>query len=53
MEFIDKKELSKKLKVSISTIDRLMAKGMPIIKIGKTVRFNFDDVLEWLKQNGK
>ncbi len=52
---LDKKDLAKELKVSIPTIDRLIAKGMPKIKVGKAVRFEYPEVVAWLKsrQNAK
>ena len=53
MELLSKKELAKKLKVAEITINRLLAKGMPKIKVGHQVRFDFQEVDGWLKQNGK
>ena len=47
---ITKKELSKELNVSLPTINRLMDKGMPYLKIGKAVRFELEDVKNWLKE---
>lgn len=52
INLLNKKELAEKLKVAEITINRLLAKGMPRIKVGRQVRFNFDDVLEWLKNRG-
>lgn len=26
-------------------------KGMPYVKIGQTVRYNLDEVIEWAKEN--
>jgi excisionase family DNA binding protein len=47
---LTKKELAAKMKLSIPTIDRLMKKGMPFFKIGKSVRFEEEEVLKWLKE---
>jgi excisionase family DNA binding protein len=45
-----KKEISIILNISVPTIDRLMKKGLPFIKIGKSVRFEDEKVLEWIKE---
>jgi excisionase family DNA binding protein len=39
------------LEISRSTVYRLMAKGMPNIKIGAVHRFPIEQVLTWLKTN--
>ena len=39
------------LEISRSTVYRLMAKGMPNIKVGSVNRFPIDQVLMWLKGN--
>lgn len=46
---ITKKELAKKLKVSVTTIDRRVEKGMPHYKIGRLIRFDFEEVKQWIK----
>ena len=46
---ITKKELAEKVKVSLPTIDKWRTQGMPFIKIGKNVRFDWLDVEQWLK----
>lgn len=48
---ITKKELADKLHVSVSTIDRLMVKGLPVVKIGNAVRFEYEPVVEWIKNH--
>jgi excisionase family DNA binding protein len=53
VKMLTKKELAAKLKLSIPTIDRLMKKGMPFFKIGKSVRFDEEIVNEWLKKYQK
>lgn len=48
---LDKPELAAKLRISKRTVDVWMKKQrLPFIKIGKTVRFRWPDVLE--KLNG-
>lgn len=47
------KELADELKVSKSTINRLLAKGMPKIYVGGQLRFKFDEIETWLENNSK
>lgn len=51
--FVGKKELAELLKVSQTTINRLLIKGLPHIKVGGQVRFEFSEVLLWIKERGK
>lgn len=46
---VTKKQIADVLGVSVSTIDRLMAKGLPYIKIERSVRFDKDVVMDWIK----
>ena len=48
---ITKKEVAELLSVSIPTVDRYMKKGLPYNKIGKTVRFETQNVLDWARSN--
>lgn len=49
---LDKPELAVKLRISKRTVDAWMKKRrLPFIKIGKTVRFNWQDVLAKLGQH--
>lgn len=48
-----KKQLAERLNISISTIDRLMIKGMPYLKIADAVRFEYEEVVAWIKSNQK
>ena len=44
-------ELAKILKVSLRTVDKLKAEGMPHLKITDSIiRFNLDEVLNWLRK---
>lgn len=47
---LNKKQLAQKLSLSISMIDKLMAQGLPHYKLGKSVRFDLNDVAEFLKR---
>ena len=48
---ITKKDVAEFLSVSIPTVDRYMKKGLPYIKIGKTVRFEIQNVIDWARSN--
>jgi len=39
------------LEISRSTVYRLMAKGMPSIKVGSVHRFPMEQVLTWLEED--
>ena len=41
--------LAKELKVHPKTVDNMRKDGLPEIKVNRTVRFDLDDVLEWMK----
>lgn len=34
-------------------IYRLRKKGLPVIKVGGFIRYDYDDVVKWLKNYGK
>ena len=44
-------ELMDTLSISRSTIVRLVARGLPHIRIGSVHRFPIEQVLSWLKEN--
>jgi excisionase family DNA binding protein len=49
-QHITKKEMAARMKVTPRTIDSWMARGLvPYRKIGRTVRFDWDEVREHLK----
>jgi excisionase family DNA binding protein len=49
---LKKQDLAEKLNISVPMVDKLMREGMPKIKIGKSVRFDYDEVLKWIKERG-
>lgn len=49
MDILTRKELADKLKVSAQTIATWETKGLPVIRNGQIVRYDFDDVAVWLK----
>lgn len=50
---LTKNELAEELKISVVTINRLLAKGLPKVKVGGQVRFIYEDVEKWLKNGGQ
>ncbi len=46
-------ELAKRLNKHINTIYNWIKKGMPCIKTEKDYLINYDEVIEWLKNNDK
>lgn len=50
---LTKKEMAEFLKVSEVTLNRMLADGMPRLKVRGSVRFIKEDIIEWLrKENG-
>lgn len=53
-KMITSKELQEIYSLSRSTIDRWRKEGLPVVKVGRSVRFDLDNVQEWIakhKQN--
>ena len=50
---LKKQELANKLNISVAMVDKLMREGMPKLKIGKSVRFDYEQVLKWIKERGE
>lgn len=44
-------EVSEMLKVARSTVYKFKDMGMPFIKIGKTIRFKDNEVVEWVESH--
>lgn len=43
------KELAKKLNVSTKHVYRLIESGLPKYNVGKTFRFDIDEVMGWIR----
>lgn len=53
MELLTVQELSKALKISPKTIYNLVSlKKIPYVKAGGSLRFNRQDIQEWLSRRG-
>jgi hypothetical protein len=50
-KYITEKEVSEITSRALSTLrnERFLGKGIPYIKIGKSVRYKFDDVIEFME----
>ena len=49
MKLLDKKGLAELLGVSVRKLEVDLKKGLPHIKIGKLVRFEYDEVIKYYK----
>ena len=47
--YLNKQQACEYLGISNNTLDSWIKKGLPIIRVGKTVRFNKDDLNQWLQ----
>lgn len=48
-KLLNRDELARKLRVCKTTVDKLVKDGLPRIFVGRQPRFNYPDVLDWLK----
>lgn len=47
--FMNKQQTCNYLSISNNTLDNWIKKGLPIIRVGKTVRFNKIEINRWLQ----
>lgn len=47
--FLNKKQACDYLGISNNTLDSWIQKGLPVIRVGKTVRFNKTEINHWLQ----
>ena len=52
-KFLTIEDVSEMLQVSRVTVYNLKKKGMPFLKIGKNIRFDEKEVVEWIRENGR
>lgn len=52
-ELLNNNEMSERLKVSRMTLNRWRKLGMPSRNIGKSVRFNVEEVDKWIEENNE
>ena len=52
-KLLTNKELSELFKISRMTLNRWRGLGMPFINIGKSIRFELEEVEKWIKDNNE
>lgn len=51
VSLVDKRRVAEVIGLSVRTVDNLLQKGMPHIRLGsRRVRFDLDDVIDWIKK---
>ena len=51
---LTKKQLAEELQVSLTTVDRMILRGMPIYKTSADnglLRFDIEEVRKWMREN--
>ena len=48
-KILTRKELAEYLRITEKTVDRLKRKAIPFHRVGRTIRFNRNDVLDYLE----
>ncbi|MDR0425055.1 MAG: helix-turn-helix domain-containing protein [Clostridiales Family XIII bacterium] len=51
IKFLTIDDVSEMLQVTRSTVYNLKKRGLPFIKLGKNIRFDQDEVIDWVKAN--
>jgi excisionase family DNA binding protein len=53
IKFLTVEDVAEMLQVTRTTIYNLKKKGLPFIKLGKNIRFDQEEVVKWVKTNGR
>lgn len=53
VRMLTREDLARELKVHPNTVDNWRKQGLPCVKINKSVRFDLQDVIDWLKENSE
>lgn len=53
VKFLTIEDVAEMLQVTRTTIYNLKKKGLPFIKLGKNIRFNQDEVIDWILANSR
>ncbi|MBQ6371030.1 MAG: helix-turn-helix domain-containing protein [Firmicutes bacterium] len=51
MKFLTVEDVAEMLQVTRTTIYNLKKQGLPFIKLGKNIRFDEEDVIDWVRSN--
>lgn len=52
-QLLTTKQIAEKLQIAEITVYKWREKGMPYKQFGRTVRFDYDEVLEWINKKGE
>lgn len=50
---LNNKEIAEFLGVSLATIYRLREKGLPVIKIADSARYDVEEVMKWVREQNE
>lgn len=53
IKFLTVEDVAEMLQVTRTTIYNLKKKGLPFIKLGKNIRFDEAEVVEWVRSNSR
>lgn len=53
VKFLTIEDVADMLQVTRTTIYNLKKKGLPFIKLGKNIRFNQEEVIDWVMSNAR
>jgi excisionase family DNA binding protein len=51
IKFLTIEDVSEMLQVTRTTVYNLKKQGMPFIKLGKNIRFDQEEVIDWVRSN--
>lgn len=51
IKFLTVEDVAEMLQVTRTTIYNLKKKGLPFIKLGKNIRFDENEVVQWVRSN--
>ena len=52
-KFLTIEQVAEMLQVTRTTIYNLKKQGLPFFKLGKNIRFDREEVIDWVKANGR
>jgi hypothetical protein len=53
MQLVDEKETARIMKRGVQTLrnDRALRRGLPFVKVGRSVRYDLEDIRKYIEQN--
>jgi len=52
MKLISRSEMATRLDITTKTLDKLVRDGLPSYRVGKQLKFDTAEVMEWLRRSG-